>query len=256
VLTGQSVDERVLRGRAEFHSVFSDLAKGKRNWQLAAFGLLGTTVILSIGLVGNSRHSRITPYVVEVDRLGRAQAFGPAEQLRETDQRVVRAELASFVRDIRSVLTDPVAQADLVRRAYAFVDQSAGLFLSQYYTNPANDPRLLGRDLTRLVDVSSVLLLPGPATGAGTATWKVTWTETSLPRGGGGLPSESAWEGYFTTRTSPPTTVDRITVNPLGLYVTSINWTQLAERKSRSMPVDTSGRPIASVPSPTGATPR
>ena len=253
VVTGQSIDERVLRGRAEFQSVFADLAKGKRNWQLAAFGLLGTTVILSIGLVGSSMQSRITPYVVEVDRLGRAQAFGPAEQLRATDQRVVRAQLASFVRDIRTVLADPPAQADLVKRAYAFVDQGAGLFLSQYYSTPANDPRLLGRDLTRLVDVSSVLLLPA-AVGSSTSTWKVTWTETSLPRGAAGLPSESAWEGYFTTRMSPPTTVDRITVNPLGLYVTSINWTQLAERRPRSMSPDTSGR--ATAPSSTGGTPR
>src|SRR3979409_1904430 len=31
-----------IRGRAEFASVFGDLAKGKRNWQLAAFGALGS----------------------------------------------------------------------------------------------------------------------------------------------------------------------------------------------------------------------
>jgi type IV secretory pathway TrbF-like protein len=256
VLAGQAIDERAMRGRAEFQSVFSDLAKGKRNWQLVAFGLLGTTIVLAVGLVSSSRQSRITPYVVEVDRLGRAQAFGPAEQLRVTDQRIVRAEIASFVRDIRTVLGDPSAQADLVRRAYAFVDQDAGLFLSQYYTSPANDPRLLGRELTRLVDVSSVLPVPGGAPRAATATWKVSWTETSLPRGAGGLPSESAWEGYFTTRTVPPTTAERITVNPLGLYITSINWTQLAERRARGVPVDSTGQANGSSPSSAGVNQR
>lgn len=215
-----------LRGRAEFDSVFSDLAKGKRNWQLAAFGAIALAGVLAAGVVMLATHSRITPYVVEVDRLGRAQAFGPAERLRATDERVIISQLATFVRDIRSVVADPAAQADLVRRAYAFVDQGAAPFLNAYFTSPANDPRILGREMSRLVEVTSVLPVPGSA--AGSATWKVSWTETSLPLTTGGSPTVTAWEGYFTTRTIPPETTDRITINPLGLYVASINWTQLA----------------------------
>lgn len=224
----RSPDSPYLRGRAEFDSVFSDLAKGKRNWQLIAFGAIGVSAVLAIGLTTLATQSRITPYVVEVDKLGRAQAFGPAERLNLTDQRVVTSELAGFVRDIRSVVADPAAQADIVRQAYAFVAESAAPFLNAYFSAPANDPRVLGRDVTRLVEVSGVLPVPGAAPG--TQTWKVSWTETTLPRAGGGQPTVSAWEGYFTTRTIPPTTADRITVNPLGLYVTSINWTQLATR--------------------------
>lgn len=223
----RSPDSPYLRGRAEFDSVFSDLAKGKRNWQLIAFGAMGVSAVLAIGLTTLATQSRITPYVVEVDKLGRAQEFGPAERLNLTDQRVVTSELAGFVRDIRSVVADPAAQADIVRQAYAFVAESAAPFLNAYFSAPANDPRVLGRDVTRLVEVSGVLPVPGAAPG--TQTWKVSWTETTLPRAGG-QPTVSAWEGYFTTRTVPPTTADRITVNPLGLYVTSINWTQLAAR--------------------------
>ena len=217
-----------LRGRAEFDSVFGDLAKGKRNWQLVAFGATAVAGVLAVGLVAVATQSRITPYVVEVDRLGRAQAFGPAERLTHTDQRVVTSQLAGFVRDIRTVLADPAAQAELVRRAYAYVDQGAATFLNDYFATPANDPRLLARDLTRLIEVTSVLPVPG-STGA-SQTWKVSWTETSLPRVVGGSPTVTAWEGYFTTRVVPPTTTDLITMNPLGLFVTAINWTQLAER--------------------------
>jgi type IV secretory pathway TrbF-like protein len=228
-----NVDGRALQGRAEFQSMFSDLARGKRNWQLASFALLGLTLIMSTGLVTLATQSRITPYIVEVDRLGKAQAFGPAERLQLSDQRVITAQIAGFVRDIRTVLADPVAQTDLVHRAYAFVDQGAALFLGQYYAAPANDPRVLGKDLTRLVEVSSVLPIPAPSQQQTNTTWKVSWIETSIQRGAGGLPTEAAWEGYFTTRTVPPVSVDRITVNPLGLYVTSINWTQLASRSPR-----------------------
>jgi type IV secretion system protein TrbF len=224
VISHTPAENPFLRGRAEFDSVFADLARGKRNWQLVAFGAVAVAGILSVGLVTLALQSRITPYVVEVDRLGRAQAFGPAERLRATDQRVLVSQLSSFVRDIRTVLGDLTAQSEMVRRAYAFVDQSAAAFLNEYFATPANDPRLLSRDFTRLVEVTSILPVPG------SSTWKVSWTETTVPRAPGGLPTVTAWEGYFATRIVPPTTVDRITENPLGLYVTSINWTQLAAR--------------------------
>lgn len=234
-----------LRGRAEFDSVFGDLAKGKRNWQLVAFGALGLSGLLAAGLVTLATQSRITPYVVEVDRLGRAQAFGPAERLRLTDQRVVTSQLAAFVRDVRAVVGDPAVQADLVRRAYGYADQGAASFLNAYFTEPTNDPRLLGRENARLVEVTSVLPVPGPPMpgaptgGAGEqgasalpATWKVSWTETTIPRGIGGAPVVSAWEGYLTTRLAPPTDAERITLNPLGLYVTSVTWTRLSVREA------------------------
>lgn len=224
-------DSPYVRGRAEFDSVFGDLAKSKRNWQLVAFGALAIAVVLAVGLTAVATQSRITPYVVEVDRLGLVEAFGPADQMKAVDRRVVVSQLARFVRDIRTVLGDPAGQADLIKRAYAFVDQSAAPFLNQYFTTPANDPRVLGKDLTRLVEITSVIAVP-PTAPDGSQTWKVSWTESSLPRAGGGAATESAWEGFFTTRITPPSTLDRVAANPLGLYVTSINWTELARRPS------------------------
>lgn len=239
-------DERVLRGRVEFHAMFSDLARGKRNWQLACFGILGLTIVLSIGLVSLATQSRIIPYVVEVDRLGRAQAIAPAHRIEPADQRVTVAQLASFIRDIRTVLPDPAAQADLVRRAYAFVDQGAATFLSQYYGSPENDPRVLGNELTRLVEITSILPVPTASTVQGSNTWKVSWTETSFAKASGGMPVETAWEGYLTTRTVPPATVERVTLNPLGLYVTSINWTQISTRSKPVAGADTTPAQAAS----------
>jgi type IV secretion system protein VirB5 len=209
--------------------MFGDLAKGKRNWQLAAFGALALAFILGAGLIVTANQSHITPYVVEVDRLGQAQAFGPAEQLHAVDQRLIVSQLARFIRDIRTVLGDPAGQADLIKRAYAFVDRDVSPFLNAYFTTPAIDPRVLGKDITRLVEITSVLAVPATTAG-GPRTWKVSWTETTMPRTGGGAPTEAAWEGYFNTRLTPPSTLERITLNPLGLYITSINWTELAKR--------------------------
>jgi type IV secretion system protein TrbF len=243
-LAAPRTDAPYLRGRAEFDSVFGDLAKGKRNWQLIAFASLTVAFILAGGIVALATQSRITPYIVEVDQLGRAQAFGPADQLRSIDQRLIVGQLARFVRDIRTVVGDPTGQADLIERAYDFVDQGASPFLNAYFTAPQNDPRILGKDITRLVEITSVLPLPTTTPGGAQTTWKLSWTETTLDRVGGGAPTEAAWEGYFTTRITPPATLDRITVNPLGLYITSINWTQLAKRTTSVRASEATSAPL------------
>lgn len=246
--------DAVQHGRREWAGAFGDLAKSRRNWQLVAFCALGIAGVESTGLVALATTARITPYVVEVDKLGRAQAFGPATRLAPADQRVVQSQIATWIRDIRAVLADPIAQADLVRRAYAFVDQNTAGFLESYFTDPARDPRVIARDLTRVVEVTSILPMPGAASSAARnaaaapTTWKVSWTETDYPRGGG-TPTVAAWEAYVTTHQVPPTSTDRVEVNPLGLYVSSVSWTQVSTRQPVNPP------PGSTVVEPTGASP-
>ena len=60
---GQVWDERIGSARVQ-----------ARNWRLMAFGSLALSTGLSGGLLWQSMQSRVTPYVVEVDRLGEARA--------------------------------------------------------------------------------------------------------------------------------------------------------------------------------------
>src|SRR5437016_4191431 len=50
-----------------------------KNWRLMAFGSLGLSAILAAGIVWQGLHSRITPYVVEVEKSGEARAVAPAD---------------------------------------------------------------------------------------------------------------------------------------------------------------------------------
>ena len=253
----------VLRGRYEFARQFTDLAKGKRNWQLVAFGSLALLALSVVGLVTLALQSRVVPYVVEVDRLGRASAIAPAEAVPAVADRVVTAAVARFVADIRTAYPDPVAQRDAVYRAYAHVAGDARGYLEGYFSDPANDPRQKGRGYRRAVEVTNVLPVPGGVEG-GPTTYRVQWNEREeSPREG---TRERAWEGYLSVTVAPPTTTEAVERNPLGVYVTDLSWSPLAPSASGpdgpdAEPEATEAAPLeADVPAPArrpvGAPPR
>ena len=226
----------VLRGRHEFARQFSDLSKGKRNWQLVAFLCLGLLTLSAVGLVTLALQSRVVPYVVEVDRTGRAVAIAPAEAVPAVADRVVTSALAAFVTNIRTAYPDPVAQRDAVYRGYAYVAGDARAFLESYFSDPGNDPRRQGKGYRRAVEVTNVLPVPGGAEG-GPTTYRVQWNEREeSPREG---VRERAWEGYLAVTLSPPTTTEGVERNPLGVYVTDLSWSPLA-----------AAAPTAAVPTP------
>jgi type IV secretion system protein VirB5 len=49
-----------------------------RNWRLVAFGNLILAAGLAIGLIWQAARGTVTPWVVQVDKLGQAQAVAPA----------------------------------------------------------------------------------------------------------------------------------------------------------------------------------
>ena len=53
---------------------YADLVIGKRNWQLAAGGLLIVSMMLAAGMVWVASHSKYVVYAVQVDKLGYALA--------------------------------------------------------------------------------------------------------------------------------------------------------------------------------------
>lgn len=217
-------DHPVLNGRYEFTQVFSDLAKGKRNWQITAYIALSLLVAVTAAFIVLALSARMVPYVVEVDKLGRARAFGPAEQIDQADERVVVAQLSMFVRNIRSVFSDPVAQQDMIRRAYAFAGPDAQVFLDSYFTNPDHDPRRLSQEFSRQVEVQSVIALPG------TNTYKVQWSETQITRSG--RRQLAAWEAYLTVSIIPPEDTRTIEENPLGVTITDLTWARITAPSS------------------------
>jgi type IV secretion system protein VirB5 len=79
-----------------------------RNWRYMAFGCLALSAGLSGGLVWQSASGTIVPWVVQVDKLGQAQAIAPAvADYRPSDPQIA-FHLARFIEQVRSIPADAI----------------------------------------------------------------------------------------------------------------------------------------------------
>lgn len=99
-----------LAARHEWDERYGHLITRERNWRIMAF-VCGLTSLLTVaGLIWLSARSRIVPFVVAMDSLGRPIAAGPAEQTTTADDRIKTATLYAWLENLRLVTSDGVAQ--------------------------------------------------------------------------------------------------------------------------------------------------
>ena len=102
-----------VEARREWDERYADLVLGKRNWQIAAGGLLALSLILASGIVWLTTRSRYIPYVVEVDKLGYSltvpQPLTPTS-VPDVAARMQRYEVAAFIRN-----ANPVSSASRIK---------------------------------------------------------------------------------------------------------------------------------------------
>lgn len=186
-----------------------------RNWRLMAFGCLMLSAGLASGMVWLSAQGRVTPYVVEVDRLGEVRAVGPAIESYQPGDAQIAWYLARFIANVRAISVDPVLMRQNWLEAYDFATDRAALFLNDYARD--SDPFLSVGTRSVSVQVTSVVR-------ASDASFQVKWTEQSYERGN--LSSTERWTAILTTVIQPPRTADILRKNPLGLYVNAIAWSR------------------------------
>jgi type IV secretory pathway TrbF-like protein len=213
-----------LEARREWDERYADLVLGKRNWQIATACSMTVSLVLAIGMVWQSNRSRYVPYVVEVDKLGYALtvpkplAVGTEPALVD---RMVRYEIASFIRSARSVSTDTIAEQHSLDDLLAHVRGTADKFLDAYYHDDdfVHDPFKLAQHETVSVQIDSILQLSPKS-------YEVRWTEVRRDLNGAALGVPTHWEAELQTQIVPPREADAIVTNPLGFYVDRISWTQ------------------------------
>lgn len=186
-----------------------------RSWRYAFFGALGLSGALTAALIWQNARGTIVPWVVEVDRLGEARSVAPAEAgFNPTDPQIA-FHLARFIEHVRALPDDPVVVRTNWLRAYDFVSDRGALALNDHARS--NDPfAMVGREQVA-VDVTSVIR-------ASPQSFRVAWTERRYRDGA--LAETSRWTAILGVAVQPPRTPDALSKNPLGILVTSINWSK------------------------------
>ena len=201
---GQVWDDRIGSARVQ-----------AKNWRFACFGALALSSGLAAGLVWQSARGTITPWVVQVDKLGQAQAVSTATADYQPTDPQIAWHLARFVQEVRSIPADPVVLRQDWLDAYNYVTDKGALALNDYART--SDPFSKVGKTQVAVEVSSVIR-------ASADSFRVAWTERRYVDDA--LAATERWSAILTIVVQPPTDADRLKKNPLGVYVHALNWSK------------------------------
>jgi type IV secretory pathway TrbF-like protein len=208
-----------LVARREWDERYGNLITRAKNWRLLALLCAATVLVQTVGLIILSMRSKVVPYVVAVDSLGRQVAAGAAEESPQADDRLKRAAIFEWVADLRAITADGIAQRKAIDRVYARIanGSQAMTVVNDFYR--AAPPQNRAQTETVSIDVQSVLATTD-------RTYEVEWVETVRDLNGQ-VKSEDHWKGAFTIVINPPTDERLIRTNPIGMYVTNASWSRV-----------------------------
>ena len=186
-----------------------------KNWRLMAFGSLLLSAGLAFGLVWQSARGSVAPWVVQIDKIGEAQAVGPAIADYKPIDSQIAWHLARFIEQVRAIPVDAVIVRQNWLRAYEFTTDRGAAGLNDYAR--ANDPFAKVGKRQVAVEVSSVIR-------ASPDSFRVAWFERSYENGQ--LAGTERWTAILTIALQQPRDADRLKQNPLGIYVNAISWSK------------------------------
>lgn len=198
-----------------------------------AFGVAGLLVgiIAAGGLVHVAGQSKFIPVYVLVDKLGESVSVGRGDYAQTTPQQVVKAQLAAWLVNVRSVTPDKVIQLKNVRAAYSMIQDgdASKAKLDRWYggegptktniTESKADP--FARAALETVEVQ----LKGAPLPISPESWQADWVEIVRDRKGketGRFQMRIVW----TVKQLPATSEEQVMANPTGSYLSDFSWSR------------------------------
>lgn len=206
--------------RQEWNERYGGYIARANTWRRVAILALVVAAIAVAGVGWIGAQSKVTPYIVQIDKTGTAVAMQPAEHAAgvEGQERIVKALLARWITDLRTVTPDVNLQKSAIHEVYSHlskIDPAEGE-INEFYTD--NNPfDRAGKDLVA-VQIIGVL-------EASAQTWQVEWIETSRDRRGG-IIGRKHMKAMLTIEFIPPANEEMIRDNPIGLYIKNIDWSK------------------------------
>ena len=197
-------------------SEYDRLANSNRMLRHSVIAIAAALVLTSTLSLYLARKPHIVPYVIEVAKTGEVVGtVQPLEANQFSTDAVIRFELAQFIADARSVLADGAAEKAALHRVYDMARAAAATSLADWYR--AHPPFDIAVKETIHAQVDSVLREPS-------GSYEVRWTETTRNLNGDVL-ATTHWRALLAVQLVPPDP-DHLLTNPIGLYVTQIDWSE------------------------------
>jgi len=196
---------------------------------VAAVSMRRLTAILAaalcLSLLANlvlATTAKVVPVYVHDNREGQITYIGRATESESGPSAVaVRAQIADWITNVREVSSDPMATRERQRRVVALVlngSQAQG-FLKKFYDR--NDPLVLGFQKRVAVTVNFVAPI-----GTSTREYEAEWTEDTRDSSGRAIGARKRFHGHFAIMLARQSDEAAIYSNPLGLFITDLDWTE------------------------------
>jgi type IV secretory pathway TrbF-like protein len=186
-----------------------------RTWRTAAFTSLALSAALAAGVVALALRPAAVPFVIETSDNGEARLVGPATEAYEPGDPQIAWHLARFIEMVRGLPSDPIVVRQNWLRAYDWATQGGAQALNAMAAD--DDPFARIGKTTVAVEVLSVVR-------ASPTSFQLRWRESTYSSGK--LIEVERFTGVATIVLEPPSTPERLSKNPLGLYVHAFSWSQ------------------------------
>lgn len=215
--TRQEAGSPYIEARREWNERYGEYIEQARHWRNMALCSVVVLVTALGGALYISAQRKIQPYVLRVDKL---QLAAPYTQTHGTqvDPRIIKAYLARFVADWRSVTVDRQAQKSAIDRVFAMLPTGSVALVKMDEFFKARNPFTVAA--SHSIDITVTNLLP-----VSDQTWQVEWKEETRDVRGQ-LQSSVRMKVTVIVGITPPTEENLIVVNPLGVYITDLNWSR------------------------------
>jgi len=209
------VENPYLNAREEWLERYGSYISRAAQWRTVAFICLCTTVLSMTGNIMQIKQTKVTPYIIELDQLGRTSNVSRIESANAVPQRMIQAAIADAITNWRTVTADAELQKKMVSRLSFCTSGAAKGLLKQWYID--NNPYEIAKS-GKLVNVE-VKGLPLPVSSE---SYRVEWTETI--RSHSGLQMEQhSYEATAAIQVAPPASDEVLLQNPGGIYITALS---------------------------------
>jgi type IV secretion system protein VirB5 len=207
-----------LAGRTEAAERYGHLSKNAAQWRRISAVLILCCAACVYAVIFMAGRVSVVPYIVQVDEHGYEIAVEPVAPSK-VDARLIISHVGRYVWSLKTVFNDPEAQLHLMNFIYNStpINTAAEKKYQEYFNG--NNPVTIGESETISVTVNSVLSMSAE-------TWQAEWTEERYTLGGDKI-SEKHYRGIFAAAVVSPGTMREVLQNPLGIFITDFNFSEI-----------------------------